>query len=83
MGNIIEFNNRSALKEEIDHLLKCEKEGRLENMIIIYSTKYKPGEEMEGYVGKLHHYWFGKSTIACLGLIHRMSAIVQDWIRTS
>ena len=64
----------------MDDLKEAYDEDRLKGFICISDMDYKKGEEVEGSVSTISNYWFGKSSLLCLGLAARMQRIINNYI---
>lgn len=86
MKKVLEFRKGSeGLREELAAIKEANNKGSITNLIIIYTT-----EETDRSIipdnctnHRLWHYWFGDSSILCLGLVERMRTIINDWIRSA
>ena len=80
VGNVIRLKP-DAFRDFLDDLEDAYKDKRLKTFICIAQTRYKQGEEQEGFNSELPTYWFGgESCVECLGLVEVMKAKILEYM---
>jgi len=77
MAKVIDFEKRSAALDEIDLARASIVDGSATDMVIVY----RKNTEEPGYSGEVHNFWFGTSSVTCMGLLEWMRMVIADWVR--